>query len=602
MPLLIGAADLSVSPVALIDVVDGPGPETGAVTLEPPQVVSTARHGLLALVRVSRTKHIESSGTARHSVSDPSGYSAGLLRVSGADRGRAAVLWRDAARTLSDSELRDVAPIDLALLTLVRGGLPVTSLPLGLYSLHKGETPVTAVPGSGWQQRLRNSSRGDDGAFSRTFVRPVSRRLTSVGLRLDWRPNVVTFASFVLGLLAAAMVLAGTRCAFVVAAGLLLLSLVVDCVDGEIARFTRSYSKFGAWLDGVSDRIKEFAVIATVTVVGVRQGHELWSLSIVLITMLTIRQIEDHAYHARLRAAAPQPGRVVPLTQRDDGGPDTAVTSVAEPLTSRQRLVRTIKQVLHVPIAERYLIMAVGLLTGSPVALLVALTVAVGVAFLWTHFGRLIRALTGRDHFDPTRPDVSLNILMDLGPLARSLAATVRAPVVAAWVAVVLVGFGSVDLFLDATHGRVLSRLAPVAAVALAAVLLGPGCVGASRSRLGWQLPGWIVASEGALVLGVTAGLEPSTQWVGYAWFGAIAWHHYDITYRVRETGRGPSAWVERLTLGAEGRMLLLVLWWALGWDVALLCGVATPLLLFGWFGESRYSWRSMVRPQSGSR
>ncbi len=604
VPLLVGADDLSLSPVALLDVVDGPGAHTGAVTLEPTQVVSCARQGTLAPVRVSRTRRIESSGTARHSVSSPTGYALGLIRVSGADRARAAVLWRDAARTLAGRELGEVAPVDLALLALVRGGLPVLALPLGLYAVAKSGREVTAASGSGWQQRLRSSSRGDDGAFSRAVVRPVSRRVTAVGLRLDWRPNVVTFVSFVLGLIAALLVLFDTWWAFAAAAVLLQLSLVVDCVDGEIARFTRSYSKLGAWLDGVSDRIKEFAVIATVTVVGVRQGHDLWGLAIALITVLTIRQIEDHAYHARLRAAAARPGRTVPLTHSDDGGPAGASGSVAEPVTGRARVVRTVKQVLHVPIAERYLIMSVGLLTGSALALLVALAVAVGVAFLWTHVGRILRALAGRDGFDPDHPDATLTILMDLGPLARSLAAVVRAPVVVAWVAVLLVGVAAVvvgrnvgPVSLATSRGP----LAAVAAVAVAAFLIGPGCVTAARSRLGWQLPGWIVAAEGALVLAVTAGLPLSQQWVGYAWFGAIAWHHYDVTYRVRETGRGPAGWVARVTLGVEGRMLLVVLWWALGWDPAILFGFATPLLLLGWFGESRYSWRSMVGPQADS-
>lgn len=604
VPLLVGAADLSLSPVALIDVVDGPGAQTAAVTLEPSQVVSAARHGTLAPVRVSRTRRIESSGTAHHSVSRPSGYALGLLRVSGADRARAAVLWRDAARTLAGRELGEVAPTDLALLALVRGGLPVVALPLGLYAVEKGGLEVTTASGSGWQQRLRSSSRGDDGAFSRAVVRPVSRRVTAVGLRLDWRPNVVTFVSFALGLIAALLVLFDTWWAFAAAAVLLQLSLVVDCVDGEIARFTRSYSKLGAWLDGVSDRIKEFAVIATVTVVGVRQGHDLWGLAIALITVLTIRQIEDHAYHARLRAAVARPDRTTPLTQRDDGGPAGASDSFAEPVTGRSHVVRTVKQILHVPIAERYLIMSVGLLTGSAVVLLVALAVAVGVAFLWTHVGRIVRALARRDGFDPDRPDATLILLMDLGPLSQGVAAAVRASVVVAWAAVLLVGFASVVAGLNVdpvSLAAPLGPLAAVAAVAVAAFLLGPGCMTAARSRLGWQLPGWIVAGEGALVLGVTAGLPSSQQWVGYAWFGAIAWHHYDVTYRVRETGRGPADWVARLTLGAEGRMLLVVLWWALGWNPAILFGVATPLLLLGWFGESRYSWRSMGGPQADS-
>lgn len=601
-PLLVGAADLSVGPVALIDVVDGPGAATGAVTVEPFQVPRSRERAALAPVRVSRTGRIESSGSLTHSVSSPTAFTVGLLRVAADDRVRAAALWRAAARELPAGDVGGSHSIDLALLALVRGGVTVASLPLGRYSMRRGGMPVSAAAGSGWQQRLRNSSRGDDGAFSRTFVRPMSRRLTAAGLRRDWRPNHVTVASLLIGLLAAAVVLGNSWWCFALAALLLQLSLVVDCVDGEIARFTRSYSPLGAWLDGVSDRIKEFAVIATVATVGVRQGHDLWGLAVAIVAVLTIRQVEDYSYHARLRASAAPASRLLPFRQPDDGGSNELAKTVQESPTGPERWIRTIKQVLHVPIAERYLIMSIGLLTGSPVVFLVALATAVALALVWTHAGRTVRALRGRDEFDPSRPDPRLTELLDLGPLARGLTGIAQASAAVAWLAVALVGLAFAMVRLEVVSAGTTGALAPVVAVAMAAVVLGPGCGRAARTRLGWQLPGWIVACEGALVLGVTSGLAPWELGAGYAWFAAIAWHHYDAIYRVRETGRGPAPWVQSLTLGAEGRLLLVVLWWALGWDMGVLFGVAAPLLLFGWFAESGYSWRSMVRLHSGSR
>ncbi|MEO5743855.1 MAG: DUF5941 domain-containing protein, partial [Terracoccus sp.] len=261
----------------------------------------------------------------------------------------------------------------------------------------------------------------------------------------------------------------------------------------------------------------------------------------------------------------------------------------------RTRAIATVKQVLHVPIAERYLVMSLGLLTHDPVLLLGALSVAVGVALVWTHVGRIVRAVTRRDVYAPDRPDPDLVALLDLGPIARGLMATVNGPVALAWAAAVLGGAASVLVVTGAPP------LASVGALALAAVLLGPGSAGAGRTRLGWQLPGAMVAAEASVVAAVAAQLPPAQGVLAYLWFGAVAWHLYDMTYRLRETGARPAGWVQRLTLGVEGRILLVGLWWALGWNVATVFTIGTPVLLLGWFGESRYSWRSMVRPLSGS-
>ncbi len=605
-PLLVGAADLELGPVALLDVVDGPRAATGALTMGPGEVDTDDARAVLTPVRVSRTGRVESSASRVHSVSSPSAFAVGLVRVAAQDRARAAALWRAAAEELRSGGVGGAATIDLALLALVRGGLPVVSLPLGLYSVSRSGVPVATASGSGWEQRLRSSSRGDDGAFSKAVVRPVSRRLTAVGLRHDWRPNAVTAVSLTVGLLAAALVLADSWWCFALAAVLLQLSLVVDCVDGEIARFTRSYSPLGAWLDGVSDRVKEFAVIATVTTVAVRHGHDLWGLAIALVTALTIRQVEDYAYHARLRAGAARAGGHLSLADPGDGGSAGQPQAVPRPVTGRARWTRTVKQVLHVPIAERYLIMSVGLLTGSPTLLLVVLSAAVGIALAWTHVGRTVRALRGRDGFDPARPDPALVELTDLGPVARRLAEWAQAPVATAWAAVVLAGVAALVIWSGGSGGSGgsaggRSTALAVVAVVVSGILLGPGCAAAARSRLGWLLPGAIAAGEGAVVLAVTAGLPSWQQWAGYVWFGAVAWHLYDTTYRIRSTGRGPAPWVARVTLGAEGRMLLVVAWWALGLHPATLFVVGAPLLLVCWVAESRYSWRPMARRQRDS-
>lgn len=548
-PLVLLAAEVSISPVALLDLVDSPNDRTAALTLGPEDIAAGAES--LAAVRFSRqTRRVLSLGTAHHVVTNPTGYVVGVVRIRAADRPTAADIWRDAARTSCDpchgprGDGQDDR-FELALLSLVRGGLDVVAAPLGPYSLRRGAAIAPGVPGSAWQQRLRNASRGDDGVFSTAVIRPLSRRVTAQGLRLGWTPNVVTVVSLLLGLGACALAALDSRLAWILAAVLLMASLVVDCVDGEIARFTRRYSAMGAWLDGVADRAKEFLMVASVAWVAARRGEPMWSLAIVLLALLALRHLEDYAYVRRGRCAAAGvlPDRL-PLDVRRDLGPPDAPTRPSPP-TTRSNLIRKAKQVLHLPIAERYLIMTLGLLIFSPELFLWALLVAVGLAFGWTEVGRLGRVLLGRDDFDSAHGDDQLPELTDLGLLAGPTAGLT-------------------------------SRLV--------------------RSPLAWQLPWLLLAAEAVAVLVSLRDVASTSQWVGYAWLVAVAWHRYDLVYRLRETGRGSPPWLGWVTLGAPVRIALLLLAAAFGWPVVAILGWGALSLMMVYAAESAFAWSATFR------
>jgi phosphatidylglycerophosphate synthase len=542
-PLVVIAGELEIGPVALLDLLDGPADRTSALTVDRTGVSREPKR--FAPVRVStHDRRLHSVGTAHHLVTSPTAYSLGVLRVRAADRARAAELWQAAAG--SDSAQDPVVePFDLALLALVRGGLPVTGVSLGPYTARRGADHTVGASGSAWQQRLRGASRGNDGAFSMAVVRPISRRLTAVGLRHGWAPNVVTLVSLMLGLAAGALVAVDHRVAWLVAALLLQASLVVDCVDGEIARFTRRYSPLGGWLDAVSDRVKEFAVVMAVAWVAARRGEQMWILAIALLGLLAIRHVEDHAYARRGQCSAPDRPDLLDVDAAGDLGAPDAPTSVPPAPRGRALAIRRFKQVLHLPVAERYLILSVGLLTFNPQVLMWALTIAVLVALAWTQLGRVLRAVLHHDAFDPTRPDPDLSHLLDLGPLdgpLRSLAARV------------------------------------------------------ARWRLGWQVPWLLVAAETAAVVVALGAVTDAGRWVGYAWLAAVTWHRYDLIYRLRETGRAPAAWVGWVTLGSLGRIALLLVAWGIGWPVAAIMGWAALALACAYGAETVVAWRAASR------
>ncbi|MBE3075493.1 MAG: CDP-alcohol phosphatidyltransferase family protein, partial [Actinobacteria bacterium] len=282
VPLVVAAADLSTSVPALLDLLDKPGVATGVAVVRPESVGRGQAH--LAAVRVGVDgKLVESVGTASYVVTRPSHALPGVLRVAPAHRAAAAAAWRGAV-TVAHPE---ADPFALAVLALVRSGIPVQAVPFGPFSFSRGEAGAEGAPGGPWQQRLRGASRGGDGFVSTYAVRPLSRKVTGVGLRLGWTPNAVTAVSLALGVLAAGLVATGNRGLWVVAAVLVQAALVIDCVDGEIARFTRRFSAFGAWLDAVGDRVKEYSVFAALALVAARTGDHAWTLAILAMAVVT---------------------------------------------------------------------------------------------------------------------------------------------------------------------------------------------------------------------------------------------------------------------------------------------------------------------------
>jgi len=596
-PLVVVASGLQVSPVALLDLLDRPGDPTAVVTVD----ASTVTGDGMTVLRVQPEQRlVHSVGTARHVVTAPTTLGLGVLRVGAADRAEAARLWRAALASQSAAD-PSADPFDLALLVLVRGGLRVGVAPLGPFDASRGGARTRGVAGSPWQQRLRGASRGGDGFFSTRVIRPMSRRLTGFGLRHDWTPNVVTVSSLGLGLVAAGLAAVDNRWTWVAAAVLLQAAIVVDCVDGEIARFTRRFSALGAWLDAVGDRVKEYALLAAVAWVAVRRGEEAWWLAILAMVLVTARHLEDYAYLDRTKRSRDHlvPDQL-PVDAPRDLGPQDAPLDIPPPRTRREEAVYWTKKVLHMPIAERYLILSLGLLTFDPQWMVWALVVAVAFALAWTQGGRTAKALLGIDGFRPAPGDPAawghMDQQVDLGPLARLAGRLVRLPVPAAFAGVALV------LLAAAGAARGADAWMVVAGVAVAALVIGAALRPAVRHPLAWQLAAVLWVAETAVAVGVAWGLPEGRRWVVFAYVAAVAWHRYDVVYRLRDTGQPARPWVTLATLGVDGRMLALTLVWAFGGPVGSVLAWGALVLFVVYAVESALGWRAWARGQAAAR
>ena len=182
---------------------------------------------------------------------------------------------------------------------------------------------------------------------------------------------MVTVLSMLFGVLAAGFFAVGVQWALVVGAVLIQVSFTLDCVDGQLARFTRQTSLSGAWLDALFDRIKEFLIYAGLAYGATRTGAEaqIWMLAVGAMALQSVR-------HTTLSSFNTRPAEVGLF------GAQTAGVGV------------WIRRVIPFPIGERFLIVTVTAVAwGAHVTF--AVLIAWGlVGLAWTTGGRVLRTAT----------------------------------------------------------------------------------------------------------------------------------------------------------------------------------------------------------------
>ncbi|MEJ7892171.1 MAG: CDP-alcohol phosphatidyltransferase family protein [Solirubrobacteraceae bacterium] len=194
-----------------------------------------------------------------------------------------------------------------------------------------------------------------DGFFTTFFVSPASVHVARVCARAGFKPDQVTAFSMALGVGAAAAFATGEREGYVAGAVIAYFAFFFDCVDGQLARHTRTFSARGAYLDGMLDRGKEYVIYA-----GLAIGGDAWALACAAIALQTTRHAIDLGARAGGRAAA-------------------------EPAT----WLTWIKRMSTFPIGERFAVMVLVTAFAAPEATFIVLLAWGPVAFAYVVAGRL---------------------------------------------------------------------------------------------------------------------------------------------------------------------------------------------------------------------
>ncbi|WP_408630689.1 DUF5941 domain-containing protein [Micromonospora echinaurantiaca] len=550
-PVLVTGADLVAHTAVLRHLATSPvGPTVALVLTDPPDA------GWVA-VREERGQVVD-AGPAERLAGEATGIFGGALRVGADDLPVLAA----AARAVAAGTAPTVAgpAVDRLFAGLAGLGTLTFAHRVRLLVAHRvtdaaGLAAAAAAVAAVDEDRaeLKLSVKERDDFFTTFFVSTWSPYVTKAAARIGLGPTAVTMISVAFAAAAAVLFGVGGRPALVAGAVLLYLGFVLDCVDGQLARYTRHFSAWGGWLDTMADRAKEYLVYAGLgygaTQAGFRYG---WALAIAAMTLQTVRHMTDTWYGVLHDEAARRPRPAAGATGGIGGKLDAASTRVQADTGS---VSYWLKRTVVFPIGERWALIAVTVALFGPLVSLIAVLTWGVLAFAYTGALRTLRA---RWMWVPVLDTVDATLHRDDGPLARRL--PVLRPMGPLTLAVVA-ALGSAALLvaaLLAVDGGDPGWLRWVLPVALLVLLVGGlGAGAAHNGPLDWLVPAALRAAEYLFAIGVgVVGGVPA--WLVFGYVFVLTLHHYDLTARLEKRQAAPPLHPARL--GWEGRSALLAL------------------------------------------
>ena len=310
------------------------------------------------LVRANR---IASASSVSHKVTIGNRDFVGVIRLS--QNQREAIL-----KALSEAEEFGAKgnALDLVLVALVRAtvrvdGVDIWSAPYSRSDLASEREAVARQLAELNIEKLRLSmaNRANDGFFSVFVLRKFSKILTWLAVKIGATPNQVTTISFLIGLYSAYSFSRGEFIHTLIGAILLQLSIIVDCVDGELARYTRKFSKLGAWLDAVTDRVKEYLVYLGLAYGAARSGENLWIPAMALMLIQTFRHLSDYNFAQSMKIRNEEKFESPVAFMADFDG---IVPTEREP---KGRLRYWLGKIIQFPIGERWLAISASAVIGG---------------------------------------------------------------------------------------------------------------------------------------------------------------------------------------------------------------------------------------------
>lgn len=395
-------------------------------------LVASSKTGTEADIYV-RNKLVRSIATTMHDCPAANRVFLGIVRLSRIDKDRIIQALNDAKSTRFEA----IPVATLVVLALTRSAVSISPI-----SIDKAEWKNPARGRSekieelstrkSKRLKLNLANRSNDGFFSVLVLRRLSKPITALSVKFGVSPNLITFISLLVGFYAAYLF---SQSQYLAGAIFFQLSLIIDCSDGEVARYTRKFSDFGRWFDASTDRVKEYLVYGSLAY---SAGSDWWIFAIALMTLQTIRHLSDYTFAA---ISQEREGKLIArdISLRDDG-------YSAPRWRGESDFKYWVKKILNFPIGERWLAISVLAAIGGgalvfPGMLMLGL---VSISYAW--LTRIRRTLTWKD---PTPEGQVVLMQHDLLLFSRRLGGRYEWMVPSLLRKIELVAIASLAYFLD---------------------------------------------------------------------------------------------------------------------------------------------------------
>lgn len=105
--------------------------------------------------------------------------------------------------------------------------------------------------------RLWKTKNKNDEWWSSFVTSPIAIAANYFVVDVKWlTPNIITALSFIVAIISVVFIVMGGLSNFIIAALLIQLSHVLDCMDGQMARYRKTSSFFGSYFDKFTDHVQ----------------------------------------------------------------------------------------------------------------------------------------------------------------------------------------------------------------------------------------------------------------------------------------------------------------------------------------------------------
>lgn len=141
--------------------------------------------------------------------------------------------------------------------------------------------------------RLWKTKNKDDEWWSSFVTSPLAILVNYLVVDVKWiTPNLITLFSFIIAVISAAFIVIGGATNFIISAVLIHISHILDCMDGQMARYRKTSSPSGSFFDKLTDQLQITIWFGAVAYAAYAQSGK------VLPVFLAFTGVAFHSWHA----------------------------------------------------------------------------------------------------------------------------------------------------------------------------------------------------------------------------------------------------------------------------------------------------------------